>query len=113
MVCCLFYQIKLLVDSSCDDYDSTLKDSLCDDYDKTLKPEIPRDDSNVTSPDSDFSENTDSDTYSCNFERNVEGGTLTRSVSGKHCNSFSFLFQMTMWSCSEGSLNIKIHLIFF
>ncbi|KAK6634060.1 hypothetical protein RUM44_004668 [Polyplax serrata] len=75
-------------DSSCDDYDSTLKDSLCDDYDKTLKPEIPRDDSNVTSPDSDFSENTDSDTYSCNFERNVEGGTLTRSVSGPDSYNF-------------------------
>lgn len=55
------------------------------------------------------SESIDSDTYSCNFERSVEGNSLTRSISGRNScgrikkkffrvfiNSLKFIFDFIM-----------------
>ena len=55
----------------------------CEEYeDKTLLPNRSAGDSSNSTPDSGPSQSTDSDTYSSNFERSVEEGTLTRSISG-------------------------------
>lgn len=63
----------------------------CPDYEKTLVPEGQK--SEVTTPESDISVFSESDDYSCDFERSIEGNTLTRSMSGRSTSNFLFLLE--------------------
>lgn len=75
----------------------------CPDYEKTLLPERSKSQSEVTTPESDVSVFSESDDYSCDFERSIEGGTLTRSMSGPD----SYKFDQVNDDCENLSLKIK------